>query len=75
MAGASGQGHGQDWTIADPVAAYLNPGKTLAMTAIDLLRGDADQAEEILASWEAPMTKDAYLAFQRGIRAKASFGS
>ena len=74
MAGASGQGHGRDWTIADPVAAYLNPGKTLAMTAIDLLRGDADEAQGILASWEAPMTKDEYLAFQRGIRAKASFG-
>ena len=74
MAGASGHGHGTDWAITDPVAAYLNPGKTLAMSAIDLLRDDADQAQEILGSWEAPMTKDAYLAFQRGIRSQATFG-
>lgn len=74
MTGASGHGHGADWAISDPVAAYLNPGKTLAMSAIDLLCGDADQAQAILGSWEAPMTKDAYLAFQRGIRAQATFG-
>jgi amidohydrolase len=73
MTGASGSGHGADWTIADPSAAYLSPGKTLAMTAIDLLGGDADQAQSILASWEAPMTKDEYLAFQRGIRSQTTF--
>ena len=75
MTGASGSGHGADWTIADPSAAYLSPGKTLAMTAIDLLGGDADQAQSILASWEAPMSKDEYLAFQRGIRSQTTFSS
>lgn len=75
MTGASGSGHGADWTIADPSAAYLSPGKTMAMTAIDLLRGDADRAEAILESWEAPMTKAEYLEFQRGIRSQKTFGS
>ena len=73
MAGASGSGHGVDWAIADRSAAYLSPGKTMAMTAIDLLRGDADRAESILESWEAPMTKAEYLEFQRGIRSQETF--
>jgi len=37
------------------------------MTAIDLLYGDAAPAKEILASFEPAMTKEAYLAFQRGL--------
>jgi hypothetical protein len=39
----------------------------LAMTAIDLLHGDAAPAKEILAKFEPAMTKEAYLAFQRGL--------
>jgi amidohydrolase len=74
MAGASGLGHGTDWHISDPVAAYLNPGKTMAMTAIDLLYGDGERAGTILDEWDAPMTKDTYLAFQRGIKSHSEFG-
>ena len=74
MGGATGHGHGTDWAISDPVAAYLNPGKTMAMTAIDLLYGAGERAGTILDGWEAPMTKDAYLAFQRGVKAHAEFG-
>jgi hypothetical protein len=37
------------------------------MTAIDLLYGDTAPAKEILASFEPAMTKEAYLAFQRGL--------
>jgi hypothetical protein len=45
----------------------LTPAKLLAMTAIDLLYGDAAAAKEILAGFEPAMTKKAYLAFQRGL--------
>jgi len=45
----------------------LTPAKLLAMTAIDLLHGDAGPAKEILSGFEPAMTKDAYLAFQRGL--------
>ena len=37
------------------------------MTAIDLLYGEAAPAKEILAEFEPAMSKEAYLAFQRGL--------
>ena len=43
------------------------------MTAIDLLYGDAAPAKEILASFEPAMTKEAYLAFQRGLFRKERY--
>ncbi|MBM4436397.1 MAG: hypothetical protein FJ029_03995 [Actinobacteria bacterium] len=73
MAGAAGLGHGVDWHIADPVHAYLNAGKTLAMTAIDLLFGSAEGATAVLDGWKAPMTKSEYLAFQRGVKARREY--
>jgi hypothetical protein len=37
------------------------------MTAIDLLYGDAAPAKKILAEFKPAMTKDGYLAFERGL--------
>jgi len=35
--GSRGQGHGNDWQIADPYIAYVLPAKLMALTAVDLL--------------------------------------
>lgn len=67
MSGASGTGHGADYMITDPRFAYLGQAQALAMTAIDLLYGDAGTANEILRDYKAPMSRAEYLAFQRGI--------
>jgi metal-dependent amidase/aminoacylase/carboxypeptidase family protein len=64
---AEGKAHGADWRINEPQHGYLTPAKLLAMTAIDLLYGDAAPAKEILGKFEPAMTKEAYLAFQRGL--------
>jgi hypothetical protein len=64
---AEGHAHAADWRIADPQHAYVTPAKLLAMTAIDLLSGEAAPAREILDRFEPAMTKDAYLEFQRGL--------
>jgi metal-dependent amidase/aminoacylase/carboxypeptidase family protein len=64
---AEGKAHGADWRINEPRHGYLTPAKLLAMTAIDLLHGDAAPAKEILAQFEPAMTKEAYLEFQRGL--------
>src|ERR1700732_3100408 len=64
---AEGKAHGADWRINEPQHGYLTPAKLLAVTAIDLLHGDAAPAREILASFEPAMTKEGYLAFQRGL--------
>ncbi len=64
---AEGKAHGADWRINEPRHGYLTPAKLLAMTAIDLLHGDAGPAKEILAEFSPAMTKDAYLEFQRSL--------
>jgi amidohydrolase len=73
MGGASGAGHGADFQIADPTLAYLAPAKALAMTAVDLLWGDAEVARDILAHHRPRMSKQEYLAFQRGINRREVF--
>jgi amidohydrolase len=67
VASARGKAHGADFRINEPEHGYLTPAKLLAMTAIDLLYGDAAPAKEILAKFEPAMTKEAYLAFARGL--------
>jgi metal-dependent amidase/aminoacylase/carboxypeptidase family protein len=67
MGGASGSGHGADFTIVDPKLAYLEPAKQLALMAVDMLWDDAKAAKEIMAGFKPRMTKEAYLSFQRGL--------
>src|SRR6185436_19396474 len=74
MAGATGTAHGTTWHITDPASGYLAPAKTLAMTAIDLLWGEAEVAREVLAREAPPMTRAEYLAFQRGLDRSEHFG-
>jgi amidohydrolase len=64
---AQGRTHGADFRITEPEHAYLTPAKLLAMTTIDLLWDDAAPARRIIADFEPAMTKDQYLAFERGI--------
>jgi amidohydrolase len=70
---AEGKAHGADWRINEPQHGYLTPAKLLAMTAIDLLYDNASPAKEILAKFEPAMTKEAYLAFQRGLFKKERY--
>ncbi len=67
MGGASGTGHGADYTIADPKLAYLETAKQLALMAVDMLWSDAAAGREILKGFKPRMTKEEYLAFQRGV--------
>jgi amidohydrolase len=73
MGGATGSGHGADFAIVDPRLAYVEPAKQLALMAVDLLWGDAESAREILKNWTPRMTKQEYLAFQRGIARQELF--
>jgi amidohydrolase len=67
VASARGKTHGADFRINEPDHAYLTPAKLLAMTAIDLLYGDAEPARKAIAEFEPAFTKDSYLAFERGL--------
>src|SRR5438477_10459169 len=67
VASALAKTHGADFRINEPDHAYLTPAKLLAMTAIDLLYGDAAPAKQIIADFQPVFTKDTYLAFERGL--------
>jgi metal-dependent amidase/aminoacylase/carboxypeptidase family protein len=73
MGGASGSGHGADFAIADPMLAYVEPAKQLALMAVDMLWGDAEAARDILRAWKPRMTRAEYLAFQRGVARQELF--
>lgn len=72
-AGAAGTGHGADYRIEDYEQAVLNPGKALALTALDLLTDDAALAREILARDRPRLTKAEYLAFLRRMDRRQEF--
>src|ERR1700751_5242465 len=60
VASAQGKTHGADFRINEPEHAYLTPAKLLAMTAIDLLYGDAEPARNVIADFKPAFTKDSY---------------
>jgi len=63
--GSRGQGHGNDWEIADKYIAYVLPAKLMALTAADLLADGAQEAHTLLDGYQPRMTKAEYLAFMR----------
>ena len=63
--GATGTGHGADFTIVDRDLAYLNPAKVMAMTLVDLLSGGAAMARRVLAETPPKMSKAEYLELAR----------
>ncbi len=67
MGGARGPGHSADFAIIDPDLGYVQPAKALAAMAVDLLADGAAGAREVLAGPRPAMTREGYLAFQRGI--------
>lgn len=67
MGGARGPGHSADFAIVDPDLGYVQPAKALAAMAVDLLADGAAGAREVLAGSRPSMTREGYLAFQRGI--------
>lgn len=67
ISGASGSGHGADYRITDPRLAYVENAKQLALMAVDMLWDGAKAARSILAEFKPRLSREAYLAFQRGI--------
>lgn len=67
MAGAIGSNHAVDWAIDDPQMAFLEPAKALAWMAVDLLTNNAQEGTRLMNEFEPSMTKNQYLAYQRGI--------
>ena len=60
--GICGNHHTKEFKAADYNAACIIPAKLLAMTAIDLLAGQAAKAVEIKKNFKPLLTKEEYLA-------------
>ena len=67
IGGAVGSGHGADFAIADTSLAYVTLAKSLAAMAVDMLSDGAQGAREVLSQARPPMTRQAFLTFQRGL--------
>jgi len=65
--GATGTGHGADYSISDPETAYITPAKVAAATLIDLLWDGAGEARKVLDNYKPPMTKEEYLDYMDGL--------
>jgi amidohydrolase len=74
MNGSRGTFHGNDYAIADKEISYVWNGILMAETALDLLWGDGTTGTDLKAHYDAPMTKDEYLAFLRGVSNSEVFG-
>ena len=73
MGGATGAGHSAEFRIVDPQLGYIQPAKALACMAIDLLADGGTGAREVLKTAKPPMTREGYLAYQRGIAKRERF--
>jgi hypothetical protein len=73
MGGARGTGHGADYAIVDPILAYVAPAKALASMAVDLLTDGGAGAREVLRRGRPRMTREDYLAFQRGLEERRTY--
>jgi amidohydrolase len=73
IGGAEGSGHGADYRIVDNTLAYVTQAKALAAMAVDLLADGGAAARGVLEAAKPPMTREQYLAFQRGLARREVF--
>lgn len=70
IGGISGSLHSNEYRIIDEKLAYIIPAKAMAMTVIDLLYNNGENAKKIIENVSLPMTKEEYLTYLRSIRNK-----
>lgn len=61
--GVKGGLHTKDYCVSDREKAYIAPAKMLALTVIDLLYGQAEEAERVIREYQPSFTKEEYLNF------------
>ncbi len=61
--GATGALHNPNLTITDEELAYIEPARIFALTACNLLKNGAVEAEQICRDYHQSMTKEAYIRY------------
>jgi amidohydrolase len=69
--GIRGNVHAANFEVADYDAAVIYPAKVMAMTVIDLLFEEAEEAKRVIREFKPEMTPDEYLAFLQKIEKTA----
>lgn len=64
---ATGNSHGSDYVVRDYQLGVLTGAKAMALTIIDLLANGGQRAREVKAKYKAPMSRQQYLSFMRGL--------
>jgi len=59
--GVKGDLHTRNFELVDEESAYIVPAKSLAMTVIDLLYGEAQTAKDVVKNYEPALTKKEYI--------------
>lgn len=62
-----GRFHGEDFVIADPRMAYIEPAKAMAMTVVDLLADGGKKGHAVREAFKPVYTKESYLAMWREV--------
>jgi amidohydrolase len=60
VGGTKGDAHSREFRIVDPEMAYVLPAKAIAMTVVDLLSEEAEEAKRIIAKYTPKIQKDGY---------------
>ncbi|MDD6315552.1 MAG: amidohydrolase [Butyricicoccaceae bacterium] len=68
IGGSVGIGHSSNYEIADKNLAYIVSSKMLAMTVVDLLANGAEKVIDIRKNFQAPLTKESYLALLEDLK-------
>lgn len=71
--GTVGAPHSRDYYVRDHVLAAVNPAKSMAMLAIDLLYDGAAEARAVLEAAPAKLDRDAYLQLRRSFDRREVF--
>ena len=67
MGGITGGLHAANYRVVDKDLAYITPAKTMAMTVVDLLYGEAELAKKIINDFKPVLSKDEYLNFLKSM--------
>jgi hypothetical protein len=65
MAGTEGAGHSRDLRIVDPIKQYIWPAKALAVTVVDLLVDDAEEAKRVIKGFKPTIKRKEYTEFMK----------
>ena len=65
MGGCEGPGHSRDFKITNPTKQYIVPAKALAMTVVDLLYDDANDAKKVIDGFKPTIKRVEYTEFMK----------